>query len=56
MADNPHKRDYRDRGRVSGSENYEVQYFALQNGITPAQVRALIHKYGNDRETLTAES
>lgn len=39
---------------VSVSEDYEVEYFAKQNGITPAQVRELIQKVGNDRATLTA--
>jgi hypothetical protein len=54
MADDPQKRDYRDRNRVSESEEYEVRYFAEENGISPDQARALIHKYGNDRATLTA--
>lgn len=52
MADDKSKRDFRDRNRVSADEDYEVQYFADQNGITPAQVRELIAKHGNDRETL----
>jgi hypothetical protein len=53
MADDKSKRDYRDRDRVSASEDYEVEYFARQNDITPAQVRALIQKVGNDRAKLT---
>ena len=52
MADDKGKRDYRDRDRVSADEDYEVQYFAEQNGITPQQVRDLIKKMGNDRKTL----
>ncbi len=52
MADDKSKRDFRDRNRVSADEDYEVQYFADKNGITPAQVRNLIAKHGNDRETL----
>jgi len=27
MADNKSKKDQRDRSKVSGSENYEIQYF-----------------------------
>jgi len=54
MADDPNKQDGRDRSRVSGSEDYEVEYFARENGITPAQARELIARHGNDRETLTA--
>lgn len=56
MADNPRMRDERDRSRVSGSEEYEVRYFAEENGITPEQARELIKKFGNDRATLTAEA
>lgn len=54
MADDKSKRDFRDRDRVSASEDYEVEYFAKQNGITLAQVRALIQKVDNDRAKLTA--
>lgn len=52
MADNPHKEDNRDRSRVSGSEDYEVRYFADENGISMDQARELIRTHGNDRETL----
>lgn len=56
MADDPHKEDNRDRSRVSGSEDYEVRYFADQNGISMEQARELIRKHGNDRETLNREA
>lgn len=56
MADNPHKQDNRDRKRVSGSEDYEVRYFAETNGISLEQARELIRTHGNDRETLTREA
>lgn len=52
MADDPRKEDYRDRSRVSGSEDYEVRYLAEQAGISMDQARALIRQHGNDRETL----
>ena len=54
MADDPRKEDNRDRSRISGSEDYEVRYFANQNGITIEQARELIRTHGNDRATLNA--
>jgi hypothetical protein len=56
MADDPKRRGGQDRDRVSGSEDYEVQYFARKNGITPEQTRELIRRFGNDRATLTREA
>ncbi|RWP51372.1 DUF3606 domain-containing protein [Mesorhizobium sp.] len=53
MADDKNKRDFRDRNRVSADENYEVEYFALEMGISPDQVRDLILTIGNDRAALT---
>ena len=40
--------------RISGSEAYMVRHFARQNGITPAQVHALLKRCGSDRAKLTA--
>lgn len=54
MPDDKSKRDYRDRDRVSASEEYEVRYFAEQNGIATDQVLELIEKVGNERARLTA--
>lgn len=54
MVDDKRKRDFRDRNRVSADEDYEVEYFATENGITPEQVRELIKATGNDRAALTA--
>jgi len=54
MNDDKSKRDFRDRDRVSGSEEYEVEYFAQKHNITPDQVRALIKQHGNNREALEA--
>ncbi|TIS55753.1 MAG: DUF3606 domain-containing protein [Mesorhizobium sp.] len=53
MADDKSKRDFRDRSRISAEDDYEVNYFALKNNITPEQVRELIRKHGNNRATLT---
>jgi hypothetical protein len=52
MADDKAKRDFRDRDRVSAEDDYEVEYFAQKNGITPQQVRELIRKHGNSRAAL----
>ncbi|ESX06059.1 hypothetical protein X769_04730 [Mesorhizobium sp. LSJC268A00] len=52
MADDKSKRDFRDRDRVSADEDYEVEYFATKTGITTQQVKELIAKHGNQRETL----
>jgi len=56
MADNPQQQDNRDRSRVSGSEDYEIRYFADENGISMEQARELISRHGNDRETLNREA
>ena len=45
-----------DRSRVSGSEPYEVSYFAQKHSISSEQARQLIEKHGNDRETLDREA
>ncbi|RWQ16787.1 DUF3606 domain-containing protein [Mesorhizobium sp.] len=51
MADDKTKRDFRDRNLVAVDEDYEVEHFARENGITPEQ---LIKATGNDRGALTA--
>lgn len=54
MADDKTKRGAGDRRRVSGSEGYEVGYFARKHGISREQAEGLIKKVGNDREKLNA--
>ncbi|PBB29685.1 DUF3606 domain-containing protein [Mesorhizobium sp. WSM3868] len=56
MADVKSKRDSRDRDRVSGNQVYEVGYFASKFGLSIPEVRKLIAKHGNDRETLEREA
>lgn len=56
MADDPSKTGYQDRARVAADQAYEVQYFATAHGISPEQVRELISRHGNDRETLEREA
>ena len=52
MADDKTRQDGRDRSRVSGSEPYEVDYFAQKHGLSAQQARDLITEIGNDREKL----
>ena len=52
MADNKQNVGEPDRSRVSGSEDYEVDYFARKHGISPAQARDLIREHGSNREAL----
>lgn len=56
MADDPNKKDFRDRDRVAAEQDHEVRYFAEKNGITQDQVRELIAKHGNMREDLEREA
>jgi len=52
MADNKQNVGEPDRSRVSGSEDYEVRYFADKHGISMDQARDLIARHGNQREAL----
>lgn len=56
MADDANIKDYRDRDRVAAEQDYEVRYFAKENGITEDQVRDLIARHGNMREDLEREA
>ena len=52
MADDKTKTDQRDRSKVAGDEDYEIQWLSKVTGVTPAQARELIKRYGNDRKVL----
>jgi hypothetical protein len=52
MADDKSNRGEPDRSRVSGSEDYEVEHFARQHGISAEQARQLIAEHGNNRDEL----
>ena len=56
MPDDPTKQDNRDRNRVAGEQDFEVDHFAQANGISINQALDLIEKFGNDRETLDREA
>lgn len=50
MADNKDLRDGRDRERVAGNEEYEVNYMAQKLNVSAEEVRKAIQQVGNDRE------
>ena len=52
MADDKLNTDIRDRIKVAGGEDYEIDYLVEKAGITREQARELIKRYGNNRETL----
>jgi hypothetical protein len=53
MADDKSKKGKGDRNKVSGSENYEVQYFKEKMGVSGQAVAGAIRATGsNDRKTL----
>ncbi len=54
MADNKQNVGEPDRSRVSGSEDYEVRYFAEKHGISMDHARELIARHGSQREELDA--
>ena len=53
MTDDKTKVGEPDRSRVSGSQDYEVQFLA-RNGLSVEQVKKLIARVGNDREKIEA--
>jgi len=52
MADDKNLRDHRDRERVAGSEEYEVNYLAQKLNVSAEEVRKAIEQVGNSREKL----
>ena len=52
MSDDLGNVGQRDRDQVSGSEGYEVEYFAQKHGISAEQARDLIARIGNNRGEL----
>jgi Protein of unknown function (DUF3606) len=56
MADDKTKVDARDRNRVAAGQDYVVQFFAQEHGISIEQARSLIDKFGNDRRVLDREA
>lgn len=52
MADDKTNRGEPDRSKVSGSEDYELDYLARQNGMSREQARELVRRVGNNRDKL----
>ena len=52
MADDRTNRGEPDRSKVSGSEDYEVDYLARQYGMTREHARDLVKRVGNNRVKL----
>ncbi|WP_129714062.1 DUF3606 domain-containing protein [Pedobacter sp. SYP-B3415] len=52
MADDKNKVDQRDRSRVAGDEDYEIDYLAEKLGVSRDQVRDAIKAVGNDRSAV----
>jgi hypothetical protein len=52
MADDRANRGEPDRSKVSGSEDYELDYLARQYGMTRQQARDLVKRVGNSRAKL----
>lgn len=46
MADDPNKRDYRDRDRVNVNEPYEVEYWSNKWGVTQDRLKQAEKKVG----------
>lgn len=54
MADSKSKTGKSDRNKVSGSDNYEIQYFKDKLGVSGQAVAGAIRATGsNDRKVLT---
>jgi hypothetical protein len=52
MADNKNLRGGRDRSRVAGNEEYEVQHIAEKLGVSTEEIRRAIEQVGNNREKI----
>ena len=52
MSDDKNKQDGRDRNKVAGNEDYEVNYLAEKLGVSAERVREAIKAVGNDRQKI----
>ena len=52
MADDRNLKDGRDRSRVSGSEEYELQFLAEKLNVSTDEIRKAIQQVGNNREKI----
>lgn len=52
MADDRNLKDGRDRSRVSGSEEYELQFLAEKLNVSTDEIRKAIKQVGTNREKI----
>ena len=55
MADDKNFRDGRDRSKVAGEEEYEIQHIAEKLNVSAEEVRQAIEKVGNNRKEIERE-
>lgn len=56
MTDNKSLIGEPERSGIAAGERHEVQHLAERFGISTDEVRDLIERFGNDRETLEREA
>jgi hypothetical protein len=54
MSDDKTKVGQPDRSKVAGEQDYEVDLVAQKFGISSAEARKLIQRFGSDREKIYA--
>jgi len=52
MADDKNLRDQRDRNRIAGNEDYEIDYMVEKTGASREEVKQAIKAVGNDRQKI----
>ena len=52
MSDNKNIQDGRDRSKVAGNEEYEIEYLANKLNVTTKTIRESIQEVGNSREKI----
>jgi len=54
MADNKNIQDGRDRSKVDGNSDYELDYVAQKHGVSREKVKEAIQAVGNSRDQVEA--
>ena len=54
MPDDKSKVGEPDRSRVAANQDYEIRHLAEQYGISSAEARKLIERFGDNREKIYA--
>lgn len=53
MADDPSKRDYRDKTRINPNQKYEMAYWKDRLGVTGQQLAGAIRSVGSSVKRVT---